>query len=402
MTTAPVTVPSSRAIWVAGLGGLCGFLFGVGMCRFGYPPLIPAMIEAGWASEEVARGGAAAILYGYLGGALVAASIVARFGPWRTMHLAALLAVATQALSIAPLPPLVFTGLRTLAGIAAGIGFIAVPPLIAAIAPPGARGKVNGIAFGGLGAGFVLSGTVVPALARLSVEAAWIGNTVLTVVAASLALLLLADEGPPAEARQSATRWWQAQGFTGLLILHAGVAFASVPHTVLLVDHVARALGHGLQAGGIVWIACGLGALILPITTGGLADRLGATLTSRLTMGFCAVVSLVPALMDQLPAQIVAGFINVGFIMAFGAYSASRLREIVGARDQAAAWGALTITAGISQAVSATLFAALPAAGIDAHAMFIGSAAAFALGVAGDSAATAWSRRRLTAPAAHP
>ena len=39
-----------RAFFGPAIAGFCGLLICVGMGRFGYPPLIPSMVEAGWAA----------------------------------------------------------------------------------------------------------------------------------------------------------------------------------------------------------------------------------------------------------------------------------------------------------------------------------------------------------------
>src|SRR5215470_8593055 len=60
--------------------GLCASLVGIGLARFAYPPLLPAMIAAGWFAPAAAVYLGAANLAGYLGGALVAGRLAARLG----------------------------------------------------------------------------------------------------------------------------------------------------------------------------------------------------------------------------------------------------------------------------------------------------------------------------------
>ena len=40
--------------WRATLAGLCASLVGIGLARFAYTPLIPALIAAGWFSPAAA------------------------------------------------------------------------------------------------------------------------------------------------------------------------------------------------------------------------------------------------------------------------------------------------------------------------------------------------------------
>src|SRR5450432_1592838 len=59
-------------VWRATPAGLCANLVGIGLARFAYAPLIPALIAAQWllTAEAVYLG--AANLAGYLAGALLA------------------------------------------------------------------------------------------------------------------------------------------------------------------------------------------------------------------------------------------------------------------------------------------------------------------------------------------
>src|SRR5215472_7934494 len=68
--------PASAA-WRATISALCATLVGIGLARFAYTPLLPAIIEAHWfaASNAVYLG--AANLAGYLAGALLATRMAA-------------------------------------------------------------------------------------------------------------------------------------------------------------------------------------------------------------------------------------------------------------------------------------------------------------------------------------
>src|SRR5690242_3783640 len=64
----------------ATLAGLAATLVGVGLARFAYTPLLPALIAAGWFPPASAAYLGAANLAGYLAGALVARTLAARIG----------------------------------------------------------------------------------------------------------------------------------------------------------------------------------------------------------------------------------------------------------------------------------------------------------------------------------
>src|SRR3978361_725202 len=72
--------------WVSAAAGLCASLVGLGLARFAYTPLIPALISAKWFSPSEAVYLGAANLAGYLAGALIAREIAAQAGAVRTLR----------------------------------------------------------------------------------------------------------------------------------------------------------------------------------------------------------------------------------------------------------------------------------------------------------------------------
>src|SRR5882672_1389074 len=73
-------------VWLSAAAGLCASLVGLGLARFAYTPLIPALIAAKWFSPADAVYLGAANLAGYLAGALVAREIGARAGAVRALR----------------------------------------------------------------------------------------------------------------------------------------------------------------------------------------------------------------------------------------------------------------------------------------------------------------------------
>ncbi|WP_163144359.1 YbfB/YjiJ family MFS transporter, partial [Arhodomonas sp. KWT] len=60
-----------------GLAGAAATFAGIGLARFAYTPLIPAMVEAGWFSAAQSAYLGAANLLGYLVGAITANRLAA-------------------------------------------------------------------------------------------------------------------------------------------------------------------------------------------------------------------------------------------------------------------------------------------------------------------------------------
>ncbi len=123
------------------------------------------MVEAGWATPTTLHLAGAFNLAGYILGASTALASARLMGVRPAIALAAALAVFAFAASAVPLPAPAFIALRALSGATGGILMIVIPPVVANVVAPSHRGRANGLAFAGVGTGFVLSGTAVPAFA---------------------------------------------------------------------------------------------------------------------------------------------------------------------------------------------------------------------------------------------
>src|SRR5260370_8476668 len=88
--------------WQFAAAGLCASLVGLGLARFAYTPLIPALIAAKWFSPADAIYLGAANLAGYLAGALVARQLGARAGAIGTLR--AMTALAPLSAFPSPFP----------------------------------------------------------------------------------------------------------------------------------------------------------------------------------------------------------------------------------------------------------------------------------------------------------
>ncbi len=76
-------LPDAKAVkavnaWWSTLAGFCASLVGIGLARFAYTPLLPAIVGAHWFDASMAAYLSAANLAGYLAGALLGRPIAAR------------------------------------------------------------------------------------------------------------------------------------------------------------------------------------------------------------------------------------------------------------------------------------------------------------------------------------
>jgi predicted MFS family arabinose efflux permease len=266
----------------ATLAGFCASLVGLGLARFAYTPLLPAIIDAHWFTASAASYLGAANLAGYLAGALVASPMAARTSA--PLVLRSMMVLTTIALLACawPVDFLWFFAWRFLSGLAGGSLMVLAAPTILAHVAPERRGLRSGVIFMGVGLGIAASGTLMPLLLHRGLSQTWIGLSVL-----SLALTLLAWSGWPARgAAAPAPTAHRAHGIPtpalrALYLEYALNAVALVPHMIFLVDFVARERGQGLTAGSQYWVLFGLGAVVGPLLGGVLADRVGFKVALR-------------------------------------------------------------------------------------------------------------------------
>jgi MFS family permease len=143
---------------------LCATLLGLGLGRFAFTPLLPALIAARWFGPGQAASLGAANLIGYLGGAAAAAWLAARCGLRTTLRGAMLAIVASLFACAAPIPFHWFFAWRLLSGFAGAVLMVLGPTAGLARVPPARRGLASGIVFLGIGFGIAGSGLGVPVL----------------------------------------------------------------------------------------------------------------------------------------------------------------------------------------------------------------------------------------------
>ena len=342
--------------WRAALAGAAASLVGIGLARFAYTPLLPAIISAHWFSASGATYLGAANLAGYLLGVMLAA-LLARFIP-APIVLRAMMAATTLSLAACAWPVNFawFFAWRLLSGVAGGAMMILAAPTVLPHVPPARRGLVSGIIFVGVGLGIAASGTLVPVMLRYGLTFTWIG-----LAAICLVLTIAAWGGWPAAPALAAAghahvpRPRHTHTLTGLYMEYGLCAVGLVPHMLFLVVFIARGLGQGLNSGARYWVVFGIGAVIGPLMTGNLADRAGHALALRLIYVIQAAATLLPALNHGTPCLIVSSAIMGALTPGVVPVVLGRVFELTGGHGaaQKTAWSTATTCFATIQAASA-------------------------------------------------
>jgi predicted MFS family arabinose efflux permease len=337
------------------LSGLCGLLVGVGLARFAYTPLLPALISAHWFSASDAAYLGAANLAGYLAGALSGHSLTRGASPRRVIRSMMVLTAVSLLACVQPtLGFLWFAAWRFASGCTGGVIMVLGAPCILAATAPGRRGVVGGTMFTGVGLGIAASGTLVPWLIdRAGVSGAWAGLSVLAAALTAAAwagwpespgVELLTDPAAPVRINTPVLT---------LLTQYALNAVGLVPHMLFLVDFIARGLSRGLQVGGRYWVAFGAAAMVGPFLSGRLADAVGFRAALRLAFLIQAAGIAVPILTSGAIWLAASSAIAGAFVPGISTLVLGRVHELAQeAAAQRRIWAQATIAWALAQAAA--------------------------------------------------
>ncbi|MGH9735184.1 MAG: YbfB/YjiJ family MFS transporter [Candidatus Acidiferrales bacterium] len=323
--------------------GFAALLVGIGLGRFAYPPLIPALIKQRWFSAPQADYLASTAMAGYVVGALIAGHRLWKPGPSFTIRASMIAASASFVTCAAPLTFGWFFLWRLLAGVAAGFLMVTAVPGIIARTPPEQRGRASGIIFTGIGAGIAAAGALIPVLARRSLPAAWVGIGIASFVLTFAVWQYWPRLALPFEEQLTDPRSMRFGMPIALLVAaYCGAAAGFAPHSVFWVDFIARGLHRGLTSGGHYWILMGVAAAAGPTIAGSVADRVGFSLSLRCALSLEAVGVGLPVFSHAVASLAMSSVLVGSMSMAIVTLAAGRVSELVPVSGQKQAWSWMT------------------------------------------------------------
>tara|TARA_R110001583_G_scaffold71050_1_gene200462 strand:+ start:12715 stop:14013 length:1299 start_codon:yes stop_codon:yes gene_type:complete len=357
--------------WLNIWAGFCTSFIGVGLSRFAYSALIPAMIHQQWFSAGNVAYLGAANLAGYLLGASGARFLAAKLGNRMALRLAMLGAAISFFACWQPASFWWFFPWRILSGISGGFLIVLAAPAILPSVPVAKRGFAMGLIFSGIGTGIILSGTIVPILTDHDLRWAWVGLGIACVACMISAWFFLpADHispktGPASGRNRPPKRpvltikpeW---PHFTVWLVglVYALAAISLVPHMVFLVDYTARILALGDGFASLCWTVFGVGALLGPVTFGKLGDRFGFRVTLVWIFLIDMVMTVLPALSDNHAMLLASAFVVGATVPGVVSLILGWIHELIdNAEARHQAWSFATTLFAIAQAAFAYIFA---------------------------------------------
>lgn len=340
-------------IWVrTAIGAQATLLVGMGLGRFSYAPMVPALIQSGALSPTQAGYVGAANLGGYLVGGLAVPWLLRRADPRTLLRLCLILSCGALTASAAPWGYLWLMAWRGLLGMTVAVMMILAIATVTAGAPPGRLGQAAGIAFTGVGLGIFVAAAALPLLLAQGVFWAWCG--VAAIGAAGLALGLWGWGGPagPAEAAPKppprATR--PSRDAIRLVLAQGLFSVGLVPPSIYWVDYLVRGLGWSMADGGQQWVLFGAGAVVGTLAWGWLADRIGFAIALPSVFASLAIGLALPVLVPG-PISVVMSSLVVGAQPGLSAVIAGRAQQAMGSGSMLGLWRWMVLSVGTGQLV---------------------------------------------------
>lgn len=355
-------VPST--VWVA-LGLSLGPAVALGLARFAYGLLLPAMrTDLGWSFATAGAMNTANAL-GYLIGALLAAPLARRVGTRRlfvtgmTLTVLALLATA----GTGNLTALIM--LRLVAGISGAVVFIAGAGLAAQLDTGSRAGRAAlllGIYFAGGGLGIVLSGLVLPPLlAATSAGAGWRWGWVLLAAlsafatAVSLPAVRAAGEPTPAP---SGSGGWPVRRLAVLLVAYGLFGAGYIAYITFIVAFLKHG-GAGAGEVSVFWVLLGAAAIGGGYGWGPALGRLRGGRGPAVVLAVVTVGALLPLLSGSAAAAYGSALLFGATFLAVVTAVTATARRALPAHQWTPAIATLTIAFALGQCLGPVLAGAL-------------------------------------------
>lgn len=379
---------SAARLAATALGLAAGPAIALGIARFGYGLLVPAMqADLGWSHAEAGLGNAANA-FGYLVGAVLSAAAIRRFGARPTALVALALTIATTAATGLVHGFWAIAALRFLPGLSGAFVFVAGGVMVARLAgaAPARRGLLIGLFYIGPGAGMAVAGLLLPAVVDGHPENWRLGWPAAALAAAVLApLFLLALRAVPAapEAGSAEASRPRAGRFAPALASYFVYALGMIGYLTFV---VADLVADGASAGQVTafWVFLAATTFPAPWLWQRLLDR---TDDGRALAVLCALMAAGAGLSvfgGFAGAFLSAGLVGLGMLSVVAA-TTSLVRKGL----EPAAWPAgiavFTTVFGVGQTIGPWLagvvsdrFGGLDA-GLTVSALLLAAAAAVAL-----------------------
>ncbi len=335
---------------------------GLGIGRFAYSLVLPDMRETLHWSYSTAGFMNTVNAAGYLGGALVAANLIRRFGLEASIRWSTVACVVALALSAISGNLAVLSFARLLVGIGAAVGFVAGTALAAEISQsrPGRASFLLSLFYTGPGLGILASGLIAPfVLQAFGAGSWWIVWWAMTLLSIALAIPLLAA---PIDTAIGIADSKPADFAIGPVLIYLAGYFlfgaGYIAYMTFMIAYIRDAGGGPLAQSGF-WSLIGVSAFVTPWVWRGVLARDNGGLSTAIILGVNTIGAALPLLGHSVLLLTISALIfGISFFAIVGSTTV-----FVRFNSPPSAWpkgiAIMTIAFGIGQTLGPTVVGAI-------------------------------------------
>ena len=322
----------------------------MGVGRFAYTPILPAMERDAGLTVSMAGALAFANLFGYLVGASIAMHPITH-GKRLTVTRWSLAGVVVATALMAIASPF-WLELRFFTGVCSGIILVFAASIVLERSAREQQPSWPPLFFSGVGLGIAFSGAAVPALvARGGSTTAWVGLALLSGIALIAIGTWFTDDTKPVSLAVAdvnvGLRQRERPSFGWLLAAYTAEGFAYIIPATFLVAIVEKVPELASYA-GLSWVVVGLAGAFAMLPWIRLAAHWGKARCLAIALAVQALGVAAPAFSQSVVAVIVSAFALGGTFMAITLFATGIARDLFPSRSNAAV-GRLTVFYGIGQ-----------------------------------------------------
>mgnify|MGYP001290995314 CR=1 FL=1 len=332
------------------IGAHAGLLLGMGLGRFSYTPIIPMLIQSNQLTPAETGYIGAINLSGYIFGALLLPTLRNWSSEPKLIRICFIVGLFALFASIAPLGFFWLAFWRFCLGVLVAIIMILCIAYVTRFAPENRVALATSISFTGVGAGILISSSILPYLLRFGLEWAWAGSAFIGLIATIVGLWCWRG-APNLEVSISLNKVNQqklSNSGRKLVLVQALFSIGLIPHSIYWVDYLVRDLRNPIEFGSMQWVLVGVGGLIGTLLWGKLADRIGLNISLVIVFVTLTLSAISPVILTGIMALTLSSLL-------FGSQPGSA--AIIAGRAQFAArthaviklWRYMVLAVGFSQ-----------------------------------------------------
>jgi predicted MFS family arabinose efflux permease len=365
MSKAGQTESGERSLRKTLASGILALVVAMGIGRFAYTPILPAMQATFGLSNGMSGALASSNYLGYLVGAILAAAVPSAGRQTFLLRASLIVVVLTTYLVAFTTEFWVWMAVRFVAGVASAGVFVFASGAILSVLASMDKQKLSGWLYSGVGLGIAISGVLVLALNKLlpigyvaGWRADWIGMAILATV-----LLIPCWAWIPRSENEAARPRARPESITStarrrvvltyLLLLSVAYFLEGTGYIVsgtFLVKIIEELPGLG-GFGTSAWILVGLAAIPSTVLWAWAASRAGFVGTLIVAYIVQAIGVVLPVLSGTEWAAALSAILFGGTFMGIVALTITYAREVVPSQQAARAIAVLTAAFGVGQVV---------------------------------------------------